>query len=121
MLADAGRRDARGTRPVPEGRGRRQGTQGRLSSRSGAATPETVDFVASLVARGIETTVLKADIGSPADVKELISGLRAAETPLKGIFHLAMVIDDAPLSALTAERLRTVNLPERRDIREVTR
>ncbi len=83
-----------------------------LSSRSGASTPETVDFVASLVARGIETTVLKADIGSPADVKGLISGLRAAKTPLKGIFHLAMVIDDAPLSALTAERLRTVMAPK---------
>jgi len=83
-----------------------------LSSRSGAATPETVDFVASLVARGIETTVLKADIGSPADVKGLISELRASKTPLKGIFHLAMVIDDAPLSALTAERLRTVMAPK---------
>ena len=83
-----------------------------LSSRSGASTPEAVDFVASLVARGIETTVVKADVGSPADVKALIAGLRAATTPLKGIFHLAMVIDDAPLSALTAERLRTVMAPK---------
>lgn len=83
-----------------------------LSSRSGASTPEAVDFVASLVARGIETRVLKADVSSPADVKGLISELRAAKTPLKGIFHLAMVIDDAPLSALTAERLRTVMAPK---------
>ena len=83
-----------------------------LSNRSGASTPEMVDFVASLVARGIETTVMKADIGSPKDVKALISELRAAKTPLKGIFHLAMVIDDAPLSALTAERLRTVMSPK---------
>jgi acyl transferase domain-containing protein/NADPH:quinone reductase-like Zn-dependent oxidoreductase/acyl carrier protein/SAM-dependent methyltransferase len=79
-----------------------------LSSRSGASTPEAVGFVASLEARGIETKVLKADIGSPQDVKRLIS-----EIPdLKGIFHLAMVIDDAPLSALTAERLRTVMAPK---------
>ena len=83
-----------------------------LSSRSGAATPETMGFVASLVARGIETTVLNADISSPADVAGLISKLRASKTPLKGIFHLAMVIDDAPLSALTAERLRTVMAPK---------
>ena len=83
-----------------------------LSSRSGASTPEGVAFVASLEARGIETKVLKADIGSPKDVKALISELRAAKTPLKGIFHLAMVIDDAPLSALTAERLRTVMAPK---------
>jgi acyl transferase domain-containing protein/acyl carrier protein len=79
-----------------------------LSSRSGASTPEAAEFVASLEARGIETKVLKADIGSPKDVKRLIS-----EIPdLKGIFHLAMVIDDAPLSALTAERLRTVMAPK---------
>ena len=83
-----------------------------LSSRSGAATPETVNFVAGLVARGVETTVLKADVGSPADVQRLIAGLRTSKTPLKGIFHLAMVIDDAPLSALTAERLRTVMAPK---------
>ncbi|MCX6872958.1 MAG: SDR family NAD(P)-dependent oxidoreductase [Verrucomicrobia bacterium] len=85
-----------------------------LSSRSGAATPETVGFVTSLVARGIETTVLKADIGSPKDVQALIATLRASKTPLKGIFHLAMVIDDAPLAALTAERLRTVMAPKAR-------
>ena len=79
-----------------------------LSSRSGASTPEAIEFVASLEARGIETKVIKADIGSPKDVKRLVS-----EIPnLKGIFHLAMVIDDAPLSALTAERLRTVMAPK---------
>ena len=50
-------------------------------------------FVASLEARGIETKVLKADVGSPKDVKSLISELRAARTPLKGLVHLAMVID----------------------------
>ncbi|MEO5715206.1 MAG: SDR family NAD(P)-dependent oxidoreductase [Luteolibacter sp.] len=83
-----------------------------LSSRSGASTPETVEFVESLVARGIETKVIKADIGSPADVTGLISEIRAADIPLKGIFHLAMVIDDAPLAALTAERLRTVMAPK---------
>ncbi|MEO5913512.1 MAG: SDR family NAD(P)-dependent oxidoreductase [Luteolibacter sp.] len=83
-----------------------------LSSRSGASTPETVEFVESLAARGIETKVIKADIGSPSDVEGLISEIRAADIPLKGIFHLAMVIDDAPLAALTAERLRTVMAPK---------
>jgi acyl transferase domain-containing protein/acyl carrier protein len=79
-----------------------------LSSRSGASTPEAVEFVKNLESRGIKVSLPKADIGSPADVKRLI-----AEIPdLKGIFHLAMVIDDAPLSALTAERLRTVMAPK---------
>jgi acyl transferase domain-containing protein/NADPH:quinone reductase-like Zn-dependent oxidoreductase/acyl carrier protein/SAM-dependent methyltransferase len=79
-----------------------------LSSRSGASTPEAVAFVEKLQAQGISITVAKADIGSPDDVKRLVSEIPA----LKGIFHLAMVIDDAPLSALTAERLRVVMAPK---------
>ena len=35
-----------------------------------------------------------------------------AAHPLKGVFHLAMVIDDAPLGALTRERMRTVMAPK---------
>jgi acyl transferase domain-containing protein/acyl carrier protein/SAM-dependent methyltransferase len=83
-----------------------------LSSRSGASTPEAVAFVGKLRNDGIETTVIKADSGSPEDVSRLIGEARAGAVPLKGIFHLAMVIDDAPLSALTSERLRTVMAPK---------
>lgn len=83
-----------------------------LSSRSGASTPEAAAFVESLQKDGVKITVVKADIGSPKDVKKLMTKLRSAKTPLKGVFHLAMVIDDAPLSALTSERLRTVMNPK---------
>ncbi len=79
-----------------------------LSSRSGASTPEAVEFVTKLESQGITVTVAKADIGSADEVKRLISEIPA----LKGVFHLAMVIDDAPLSALTAERLRVVMAPK---------
>lgn len=79
-----------------------------LSSRSGASTPEAVEFVAKLESQGISTRVIKADIGEAEDVKRLISEIPT----LKGIFHLAMVIDDAPLSALTPDRLRTVMAPK---------
>ncbi len=83
-----------------------------LSSRSGASTPEAVAFVEKLTAAGIKITVVKADIGSPKDVKSLITTLRKSRTPLKGVFHLAMVIDDAPLSALNSERVRVVMAPK---------
>ncbi len=83
-----------------------------LSSRSGASTPEAQAFVAQLEAKGVHTTVAKADIGSAADVKALIHQITASGTPLKGVFHLAMVIDDAPLSALTSDRLKSVMAPK---------
>ena len=60
----------------------------------------------------MNTRVVRADIGAPEDVQRLIQGLQSETTPLKGVFHLAMVIDDAPLSALTSERLRTVMAPK---------
>jgi len=83
-----------------------------LSSRSGASTPEAVALVESLQKSGVKVSVIKADIGSAKDVKKLTAKLRASKTPLKGIFHLAMVIDDAPLAALTSERLRSVLAPK---------
>ncbi len=83
-----------------------------LTSRSGASTPEAIAFVEKLTAAGIKITVVKADIGSPKDVKSMIATLRKSRTPLKGVFHLAMVIDDAPLSALNSERVRVVMAPK---------
>ncbi|MDZ4286803.1 MAG: SDR family NAD(P)-dependent oxidoreductase, partial [Prosthecobacter sp.] len=83
-----------------------------LSSRTGAATPAAEAFVKKLNDRGVSTLVVKADVGEPADVTRLLKEVRAAGQPLKGVFHLAMVIDDAPMSALTRERMRTVMAPK---------
>jgi len=83
-----------------------------LSSRSGAATPAAEAFVQSLRDRGVNVKAVRADAGSPDDVSRLLAELRADDQPLRGVFHLAMVIDDAPLAALTRERLRTVMVPK---------
>lgn len=83
-----------------------------LSSRSGASTPEGVAFIEKLQGQGIDVRVVKADVGSAKDVTRLIQEAGTEAAPLKGIFHLAMVIDDAPMSALTAERLRSVMAPK---------
>ncbi|MEO8352024.1 MAG: SDR family NAD(P)-dependent oxidoreductase, partial [Chthoniobacteraceae bacterium] len=81
-----------------------------LSSRGGASTPEAETFVTSLRASGAAVRVVKADVGNSEDVTRLLSEI--GEGPLRGVFHLAMVIDDAPLAALTAERMRTVITPK---------
>lgn len=84
-----------------------------LTSRSGASTPEAEAFVTELRERA-EVEVVKADIGSAADVERLIGSVQASGHPLAGIFHLAMVIDDAPMAALTSERMRAVLEPKAR-------
>src|SRR6202022_4208117 len=83
-----------------------------LTSRNGPATPEAEDFLAKLSGRGVDVQVVLADAGSPEDVKRLLTEISSAGHPLKGVFHLAMVIDDAPLASLTRERMRTVLAPK---------
>jgi acyl transferase domain-containing protein/NADPH:quinone reductase-like Zn-dependent oxidoreductase/SAM-dependent methyltransferase/acyl carrier protein len=83
-----------------------------LVSRRGAGAPEAQAFVARLRDRGVSVSVFGADIGSPKDVSRIMTEIRSANRPLKGIFHLAMVIDDAPLSALSRDRMRSVLAPK---------
>jgi acyl transferase domain-containing protein/NADPH:quinone reductase-like Zn-dependent oxidoreductase/SAM-dependent methyltransferase/acyl carrier protein len=83
-----------------------------LVSRSGAETPEAETFVARLRERGVAVTAVRADVGSEEDVTRLIAAIRSENRPLKGVFHLAMVIDDAPLAALTRDRMRSVLGPK---------
>src|SRR5205823_8210339 len=44
-----------------------------LSSRSGAATPDAEAFVQQLLGRGVEVQIVRADVGSPEDVRRLIA------------------------------------------------
>jgi len=83
-----------------------------LASRSGAATPAAQEFLDKLRARGVNARVVRADAGSPADTRRLLDEITASGHPLKGVFHLAMVIDDAPISALTRDRMRRVLEPK---------
>jgi NAD(P)-dependent dehydrogenase (short-subunit alcohol dehydrogenase family)/acyl carrier protein len=83
-----------------------------LTSRSGASTPEAEKFVESMQERGVEVRVVPADIGSPGDVQRLFREIELSGEPLRGVFHLAMVIDDAPFTALTPERMRAVVTPK---------
>ena len=83
-----------------------------LTSRSGAATPAAETFVSMLQTRGVVVKVVLADAGVPEDIARLLLEISSTKIPLKGVFHLAMVIDDAPMSALTRERMRAVLAPK---------
>jgi NADPH:quinone reductase-like Zn-dependent oxidoreductase/SAM-dependent methyltransferase/acyl carrier protein len=83
-----------------------------LTSRSGTSNPEAEKFVAELQERGVEVRAVSADIAAPNDVRRLFAEIKSAGQPLRGLFHLAMVIDDAPLAALTPARMRTVLGPK---------
>lgn len=83
-----------------------------LTSRNGAATTAAETFLVKLRARGVDVQVVKADAGSQADVKRLLGDITALGHPLRGVFHLAMAIDDAPMAALTRDRMLKVIAPK---------
>ena len=83
-----------------------------LTSRNGAATPAAEAFVTKLRARDVDVQVIKADAGSAMDVKRVLGDIASLGHPLKGVFHLAMVIDDAPMAALTRDRMIKVIAPK---------
>ncbi len=83
-----------------------------LTSRSGASSPEAAEFVEDLQAQGVEVSIVAANISMPDDVQRVFAAIKSHGKPLRGLFHLAMVIDDAPIAALTPERMRTVFGPK---------
>ena len=85
-----------------------------LTGRSGAAAPGAEEFIAGLSAAGTEVTAIAADVGEEEGVDAIFRAVGGSGRPLKGIFHLAMVIDDALLDSLTPERMRTVLAPKAR-------
>ncbi|MCC6880851.1 MAG: SDR family NAD(P)-dependent oxidoreductase, partial [Verrucomicrobiales bacterium] len=83
-----------------------------LTGRKGPETPGAEALIAELAAHGAAVVPVAADVSSPQSVKELIRQVAAMGRPLKGVFHLAMVIDDAPLADLTTARFETVVAPK---------
>ena len=83
-----------------------------LTSRTGPNKPEAAAFLLKMRERGVNVQVVLADAGSPEDMKRLMNEIESSDRPLKGVFHLAMVIDDAPMASLTRERMRSVLAPK---------
>ncbi|MEU4577809.1 type I polyketide synthase [Nonomuraea sp. NPDC023979] len=65
--------------------------------------------VAAVRAAGCEVEVVRGDVADPATARRLVA---AAGERLRGVLHTAVVLDDAPLTSLTPERLERVWHPK---------
>jgi len=83
-----------------------------LCGRRGASTSAAVEFLGGLKSRGVKVRQIRADAGTPGGVDAMLAAVAATGRPLKGVFHLAMVIDDAPVASLTPARMRAVMDPK---------
>jgi 1-acyl-sn-glycerol-3-phosphate acyltransferase len=82
-----------------------------LMSRNAQAA-EGSESVAALREQGAEVLLLSADVSQRAEVERALAAADRPEAPLKGVFHGAMVIDDAPLSELDVRRFEAVMAPK---------
>jgi acyl transferase domain-containing protein/acyl carrier protein len=82
-----------------------------LLSRSGDRAPGAAELVAELTGLGAEVTVAACDVADRADLAARIAAV-PADRPLTGVVHLAGVLRDAPVTALTAERYDEVFAPK---------
>lgn len=81
-----------------------------LLSRRGIATPGVEEAIAVIQAYGAQAIVIACDV---ADRESLAQALRhKGLLPLKGVFHAAMVIDDALIGNLDPERMSCVLVPK---------
>lgn len=83
-----------------------------LVGRSGPATEQGRGLVAELEAQGIRVDARALDVADLGMVEKLLTEIRQDGSPLGGVFHLAMVLDDALLPSLDARRLAAVMQPK---------
>ncbi|SCF11063.1 Acyl transferase domain-containing protein [Micromonospora haikouensis] len=82
-----------------------------LASRGGPDAPGVAELTAELTALGATVTVAAADVADRAAVARLVAAV-PAERPLTAVVHLAGVLDDGVVTALTPDRLDTVFAPK---------
>ncbi|GAB3483573.1 SDR family NAD(P)-dependent oxidoreductase [Nocardiopsis coralliicola] len=76
-----------------------------LASRRGPDAPGAADLHAELTAGGAGATLAACDVSDRAALRDLLAAI-PADRPLSAVLHAAVSLDDAPVAALTAERIR---------------
>ncbi|MFF9335601.1 type I polyketide synthase [Streptomyces albogriseolus] len=82
-----------------------------LAGRRGPDAEGMPELVAELAEQGAAVSVVAGDVSRRADVEALLASV-PDEHPLSGVVHLAGVLDDGVIAALTPERLATVFAPK---------
>ncbi|WP_131732486.1 type I polyketide synthase [Actinomadura formosensis] len=82
-----------------------------LAGRRGPAAAGVADLVADLTGQGAEVSVVACDVADREQVAALLASV-PAEHPLTGVVHLAGVLDDGVIGALTPDRLAAVFAPK---------
>jgi len=83
-----------------------------MIGRRGAAAPEAQAVVKDFIARGVKVVADPCDITNRASLEQLFDTIHTTMPPIAGVMHEAMVLDDAILANLDAERFHRVLAPK---------
>ena len=83
-----------------------------LVGRRGAGSVETQAAVSDLAAAGASVRAIACDVTDAGEVERLFKTIRREMPPLAGVIHGAMVLDDALIVNLDAERIDRVLRPK---------
>ncbi|WP_242884868.1 type I polyketide synthase [Actinomadura litoris] len=83
-----------------------------LIGRRGPDTDEARTLLDDLRGRGAAVLALAADATDPRRMREVFARIDAEGRRLAGVVHAAMVLDDAPFTELTDERVRATLAPK---------
>ncbi len=83
-----------------------------LVGRRGIHSPQARQAVAELEQLGARVRVMQADIAKEADVASVLAEIDRTLPPLRGVFHAAMVLEDALLANLDRDLMQRVIAPK---------
>jgi phthiocerol/phenolphthiocerol synthesis type-I polyketide synthase C len=80
--------------------------------RRGAVAPEGQALINDFISRGVTVVANPCDVTDRVALAQLFEVIRTTMPPIAGILHEAMVLDDAILANLDAERFIRVSAPK---------
>ena len=83
-----------------------------LMGRSGKADEDAMSVLAELRSQGVSIDLVAVDVADREVLDRYLTGLVDASVPLKGVFHVAMVLDDALAKDLDRTRIENVLKPK---------
>lgn len=73
-----------------------------------APNDTAANAIATLTTDGVDVTVHSCDVSERADVERVLAEIRAAQPPLRGVFHCAGALDPAPVGRMTWSQVAAV-------------
>lgn len=83
-----------------------------ILSRRGRATAGAQREITELEKMGAQIAVLSADVSDEDQLEQALTTIRSTMPPIRGVFHAAMVLNDALIIQATAEQFENVLAPK---------